>query len=98
MNDLFEKTNYKPKNLRSDQDSECKNNQVKRFLQQNEVNHIFTFYETKGNYTERVIKTIKLKNNKYFPLKETFRWIEILSDLTDSYNQSYHRSVKITPN
>ena len=63
MNDLFQNTTDKPKNLR----------------------------------TERVIKTIKLKNFKYFTSKETFRWIEILTDLTYSYNQSYHRSIKMTP-
>ena len=61
MNDLFQNTTDKPKNLRSDQGSEYKNNQVKKFLRDNRVNHIFTYYETKANYAERVIKTIKLK-------------------------------------
>ena len=97
MNNLFQHTIDKPKNLRSDQGSEYKNNQVKNFLKDNGVNHIFTYYETKANYAERVIKTIKLKINKYFTSKETFRWIEILPDLIYSYNQSYHRSVKMTP-
>ena len=59
MNDLFQNTTDKPKNLRSDQGSEYKNNQVKKFLRDNRVNHIFTYYETKANYAERVIKTIK---------------------------------------
>ena len=97
MNDLFQNTTDKPKNLRSDQGSEYKNNQVEKFLKDNRVNHIFIYYETKGNYAERVIKTIKLKIIKYFTSKETFRWIEILTDLTYSYNQSYHRSIKMTP-
>ena len=97
MNDLFQNTTDKIKNLRTDQGSEYKNNQVKKFLRDNRVNLIFTFYETKANYAERVIKTIKLKIIKYFTSKETFRWIEILSDLAYSYNQSYHRSIKMTP-
>ena len=97
MNDLFQNTTDKPKNLRSDQGSEYKNNQVKKFLRDNRVNHIFTYYETKANYAERVIKTIKLKIAKYFTDKETYRWIEILTDLTYGYNQSYHRSIKMTP-
>ena len=94
MNDLFQNTTDKPKNLRTDQGSEYKNNQVKKFLKDNRVNHIFTYYETKANYAERVIKTIKLKFFKYFTSKEMFRWIEILTDLTYSYN---HRSIKMTP-
>ena len=98
MNDLFEQTTDKPKNLRTDQGSEYKNNQVKKFLRDNRINHIFTYYETKANYAERVIKTIKLKINKYFTSKETFRWIEILPDLTFGYNQSYHRTIKMSPN
>ena len=43
------------------------------------------------------IKTIKLKIVKYFINKETYRWMEILPDLTYSYNQSYHRSIKMSP-
>ena len=33
---------------------------MKRFVTDKGIDHIFTFYETKANFAERVIKTIKL--------------------------------------
>ena len=87
----------KPKKLRTDQGSEYKNKEFKRLLEQEKIDHIFTYYETKANYAERVIKTIKLKIFKYFTNKETNRWIDILSDLTNGYNNSIHRSINMSP-
>ena len=34
---------------------------------------------------------------KYLTGKETFRWVDVLQDLTFSYNHSNHRSIKMTP-
>jgi hypothetical protein len=34
---------------------------------------------------------------RYFTLKGTWKYIDVLQDLVDSYNNSYHRSVKRTP-
>ena len=59
--------------------------------------NLYTYYETKANYAERVIKTIKNKIMKYLSKKETLRWIDILSDLTYGYNNSIHRSIKMSP-
>ena len=70
---------------------------MKRFVTDKGTDHIFTFYETKANFAERVIKTVRLKIVKYFTNKETYRWMEILPDLTVSYNQSYHRTIKMSP-
>ena len=94
---LIDEKGVKPKKLRSDQGSEYKNKDFERLLEEENIVHIFTYYKTKANYAERVIKTIKLKIFKYFTNRETFRWIDILSDLTDGYNKSTHRSIKMTP-
>ena len=94
---LINEKGVKPKKLRSDQGSEYKNKEFERFLEQENIDHIFTFYETKANFAERVIKTIKLKIFKYFSNEETFRWINILSDLTNGYNDSIHRSIRMSP-
>ena len=40
MTDLFQHTTDKRKNLKTDQGSEYKNRQVKKFLKDNRVNHI----------------------------------------------------------
>ena len=97
LNDLINTVDDQPKKLRSDQGSEYLNRDMKKFVTDKGIDHIFTFYETKANFVERVIKTIKLKIVKYFTNEETYRWMEMLPDLTYSYNQSYHRSIKMSP-
>ena len=69
---LLNEKGVKPKKVRTDQGSEYKNKEFERLLEQENIVHIFTYYETKANYAERVIKTIKLKIFKYFTNKETF--------------------------
>ena len=69
---LINERGVKPKKLRSDQGSEYKNKQFEKLLLEENIDHIFTYYETKANFAERVIKTIKLKIFKYFTNRETF--------------------------
>ena len=35
---------------------------------------------------------------RYFEENGNYRWIDIIGDLINSYNNSYHRSIKTTPN
>ena len=84
--------------LRTDQGSEYKNRNFNRLLNQNNIKHLYTYYETKANYAERVIKTIKNKIMKYLSEKETLRWVDILPDVTYGYNNLMHRSIKMSPN
>ena len=97
MQEVIQKQETKPKILRTDQGSEYKNKEVEGFLSQEKIKHVFTYYETKANYAERVIKTIKLKIFKYFTAKETYRWIDELENITSAYNNSKHRTIKMTP-
>ena len=94
---LIREIDEKPKILRTDQGSEYKNRPFNRLLNENKIKHLYTYYETKANYAERVIKTIKNKIMKYLSENETLRWIDILSDLTYGYNNSIHRSIKMSP-
>ena len=97
MKSTFSKARAKPLNMRTDKGSEYKNRYVKKFLKDSEVNHIFTNFETKANYAERVIKTIKLKLFKYLTYKESENWVSELEKFTKGYNKSFHRSLKMSP-
>ena len=94
---IIRETDETPEILRTDQGSEYKNRPFNNLLNENKIKHLYTYYETKAYYAERVIKTIKNKIMKYLSDKETLRWIEILSDLTYGYNNSIHRSIKMRP-
>ena len=87
----------KPRKLRTDKGSEFFNKDVKTYLRNQNVGYFTTTNETKANFSERVIRTIKSKLTKYMDSKQTHKWIDVLQKVTDSYNNSYHRSIKMSP-
>ena len=89
--------NKSPVIMRCDMGSEYVSYKVQNYLKDLKIKQIFTKYETKANYAERVIRTIKLKLVKYMSHNETFKWINILDKATCSYNMSYHRTIGMAP-
>ena len=87
----------KPQVLRTDGGSEFNNAIVQKYLSNQDVEHVTTLNEVKANYAERAIKTIKMKISKYLYEKQTRRWVDVLSDITASYNATVHRSLKMSP-
>ena len=86
-------TGRKPRTLRTDKGSEFKNRWVKSFLKKEGVHAIYTQNETKANYAERVIRTMKNLIYRYFIKKRTYRYVDVLQDLVTNYNQRPHRSL-----
>ena len=66
---IIREIDEKPEILRTDQGSEYKNRPFNSLLNENKIKHLYTYYETKANYAERVIKTIKNKIMKYLSEK-----------------------------
>ena len=54
--------------------------------------------ETKATVAERVIKTIKSKMYRYFTYKQSYRYVVELQSFVDSYNNTYHRTIKMPSN
>ena len=46
---------------------------------------------------ERFNRTLKQRMYRYFTWKGTLRYIDVLPELLESYNQSYHRSIQRAP-
>ena len=87
----------KPTHLRTDKGTEFVNKQVKAFLKKEGVVSFVTHNVVKASYAERAIKTIKSRVIRYMTRKQTKQWVDILPDITASYNATYHRSIKRTP-
>lgn len=87
------KKGRKPHTLRTDKGSEFKNRWVKTFLKREGINVIYTQNETKANYAERVIRTMKNLMYRYFMKNKTYRFVNVLQDLVKSYNNRPHRSL-----
>ena len=95
MKEVF--TSYKPEKLRTDSGSEFKNKYVKVYLTQIGIKHFTTTNVVKANFAKRLIKTLKSKIICYMKHNQTKHWIDVLTKITNSYNKSKHRSIKMSP-
>ena len=54
-------------------------------------------YDMKACVVERFIRTFKSRLYRYFTQNSTDTYIRVLPDIIQSYNHSFHRSIKMTP-
>jgi hypothetical protein len=95
--DIFAAGDRIPRKVRTDKGQEFRAKVLQRYFKEKAVHHFVTQNEVKANYAERVIKTLKSRIMRYFTLKQTHKWIDVLADFTESYNRTYHRSIKTSP-
>ena len=86
----------KPTFLRTDRGSEFAG-AANKYLKAEDVQQIKTSEHSKANYAERVIRTIKGKLGRYMVYNKSRRWIDALPEVTDSYNKTYHTTIKMSP-
>ncbi len=89
---------HKPERIHADQGNEFFNKECKDYLKKLDIEMYFTKSELKATIVERFNRTIKEKMWRYFEEQDHYRYIDIIDDLIDSYNNTYHRSIKTTPN
>lgn len=94
---LEQKKNKYPKNIHTDQGKEFYNSHFKNVLQKFNINHYHTYSNMKASIVERFNRTLKNKMWKKFSLQGNYKWIDILDQLLQDYNSSYHRSIKMSP-
>ena len=95
LKEIFDK--QKPNLVRTDAGSEFSNVVINKFLKENNIKHIVTTGEKKANYAECGIKTIKLKLARYMTQNQTHKWYDQLQNITTSYNNTYHSTIKMSP-
>ena len=86
-----------PTYLRSDRGKEFLNKPFQDFLKQNNVKHYVAHGVHKASVIERFWRTFKGKLMKYLHYNNTHRYIDVLDQLVESYNNTYHRSIKMSP-
>lgn len=92
LKSVFER-GVKPKQLRTDGGSEFQNRIVNDFLQKENIYHQVVLNETKANYAERCIRTIKSMMYRYFTKYRTYKYIDVLQNFVKTYNASPHMSL-----
>jgi len=94
---IFEGSNQKPKRIYSDEGNEFLG-LFKKLLEKEKIQQIFSKSKHKAAMVERFNRTLKGKMYKVFSFRKNNIYIDILQDLISSYNNSYHRSIKTSPN
>ena len=89
----------KPLYLQSDKGKEFVAKKVQNYLKQENIK----FYtsqnpDTKCSVVERFHRTLKSKMWKYFTHVGTYKYIDILDDLIQAYNNTKHSAINMTPN
>ena len=86
-------------NLRSDRGLEFRNAAVARVMRLYNVNLTFCYnQDIKASVVERFNRSLKTKMFKFFTANATRRYVDVLPKLLESYNKSFHRSIRMAPN
>ena len=92
LKDIFKKSGRRPAKLWTDKGREFFNKDVRDLV------YLYaTENEEKSSIAERWIRTMKEKMFKYFTDYKTNRYIDVLPDLVEDYNNAVHSSTKFTP-
>lgn len=95
---IFASTQRRPKKIRTDKGTEFTNRALTKLFKAEGINAFTTKNETKANYAERVIKTMKGLLYRYFLHRQTYHYVDILQQLVQNYNNRPHTSLKgLTP-
>ena len=87
-----------PRKMLTDRGTEFLNRPVKTYLSSVNIKLLTSATSTKASLAERVIRTLKGLIYRYLTQNETFKYIDKLSSLLDTYNNRPHRSLgKFTP-
>ena len=92
LKDIFKESGRRPAKLWTDKGREFFNKDVRDLV------YLYaTENEEKSSIAERWIRTMKEKMFKYFTDYKTNRYIDVLPDLVEDYNNTVHSSTKLTP-
>ena len=86
-----------PKFLWTDKGKEFFNKNTKSLLDQHNIKLCSTENEKKSSVVKRWNRTIKNKMWKQFTKQGSTQYLDMLPEIVDKYNNSYHSSVKMTP-
>ncbi|GFW43126.1 putative uncharacterized transposon-derived protein F54H12.3 [Trichonephila clavipes] len=86
-----------PLKLQTDAGKEFTNKLFQNYLKKKKIGFFMTSNNTKASIVERFNRTLKTKMWKFFTEKNTKRYIGVVDKLVYSYNNTWHRSIQMTP-
>ena len=86
-----------PSRLWTDKGTQFYNQQLKAVLAANNVTLYSTENEEKSSIVDRWKRTLKNLMWKYLTTNNTQKYIDVLPSMVEKYNNTYPRSIKLTP-
>jgi transposase InsO family protein len=83
--------------FQTDNGTEFYNKTVKKVLEENNVTIFSTNSSAKAAIVERFIRTIKDAISHLWVARDSFKYVDVLGDIVDAYNNRYHRSIGMPP-
>ena len=92
--------NERPEKIQTDQGTEFINATLRATEERMDppIQHYHTWSIKKASIVERVQRTLRNRLGKIWEERGNHRWIDVLPDITESYNNSVHRSIGMRPN
>ena len=94
---ILDSSNRKPNKIWVDQGSEFYNNHFKKWLKDNDISMYSTYNEGMSVVAERFIRTLKNKIYKHMTVTSKNVYFELLDDIVDEHNNTYHKTIKMIP-
>jgi len=94
---IFKECGFYPKLLQTDMGTEFKNRHFLSYLKKHHVKLFHTFSNLKASIAERGIRTLMERIARYMTYTTSKRYIDALPHIVESYNKTYHRSIKMAP-
>ena len=98
FDDVLKQSEHAPRSLQTDKGREYYNAIFKDLMEKYNIRHFSTNSAKKASIVERFNKTLKTRMYSYFTHANTNRWIDVLDTLVSGYNDTFHSSIKMTPN
>ena len=92
----LKESNRKPNKIWIDQGSEFYDNSFKDFLKINSIEMNSIFNEGKSVVDKRFIRALKSNIHKYMTAISKNIYFDALDDIVDKYNNTVHRTIKMT--
>ena len=92
---ILNNSKRKPNKTWVDQGSEFYNNALKKWLKDNDISMYSTHNEGKSVVAERFIRTLKNKIYKHMTTISKNVSFDVLDDIVDEYNNTYHKTIKM---
>ena len=90
-------TNKRPKTVETDWGREFWNKDFEMLCENFNIKHFSTYSSIHGSVVERFNRSLKSLIYKHFTAKNSYRWIDVLPKLLQTYNNRWHRSIKEKP-